>query len=135
MVIIDTGPLVALFDASEPAHEACKAALRGISGPLVTTWPVLTETFYLLGDWEKGQSELWDFIMAGGLTIYSIDKTDHGRLRELMEKYGDRPMDLADATLVALAESLKAKTIFTLDKTDFSIYRPRHCKHFQIIPE
>lgn len=52
-----------------------------------------------------------------------------------MKKYSERPMDLADATIVVIAAALKTRTIFTLDKKDFSIYRPKHCRHFEIIPE
>lgn len=134
MVIIDTGPIVALFDESEPLHGICRATLKKIKSPLVTSWPVLTEAFYLLGDWHKGQRELWDFIAAGGLDIYDIPVPDYGRLKELMGKYSDKPMDLADATLVLIAEVKKIRKIFTLDKSDFSIYRPRHCKRLEIIP-
>lgn len=135
MVVIDTGPIVSLFDESEPSHEVCKSTLERIKAPLLTSWPVLTESFYLLGDWQKGQGELWDFIIAGGFSIYDIPASDYSRLRDLMKKYSDRPMDLADATLVVIAEIHKVKTMFTLDRDDFSIYRPRHCTHFNIIPD
>jgi uncharacterized protein len=135
MVIIDTGPLVALFDSSEPAHETCKVTLQAIGDDLVTSWSVLTEAFYILEDWKTGQANLWNFIMAGAVQLYEIQPLHYGRLEELMRKYSDRPMDLADATIVLIAESLKIRTIFTLDKKDFSIYRPKHCRHFEIIPE
>jgi predicted nucleic acid-binding protein len=134
MVIVDTGPLVALFDESEPAHRSCKEALKKIKAPLVTNWPVVTEAFYLLGNWQRGQRELWDFISAGGVSIRDIPESGYGRLRELLEKYSDNPMDLADATLVLLAEIHVVKKIFTLDRGDFSRYRPKHCTHFEIIP-
>lgn len=134
MVIIDTGPIVAIFDESEPSHEICKSTLKKINVPLLTSWPVLTESFYLLGDWRKGLSELWDFIIAGGLNVYDIPASDFGWLRDLMEKYSDKPMDLADATLVLIAEIHKIKTVFTLDRDDFSFYRPKHFTHFNIIP-
>jgi predicted nucleic acid-binding protein len=135
MVIVDTGPLVALFDESEPAHQACLDALQSMRAPLITTWPVLTESFYLLSDWQKGQTELWEFILSGGLTIAEIPASYCGRLGDLMRKYRDKPMDLADATLVVLAEIHKARVVFTLDRRDFSVYRPRHLKHFDLIPE
>ena len=134
MVVIDTGPIVALFDDSEEQHEECNAAMKTLQGPPATTWPVLTEAFYLLGSWSKGSVELWDFILSGGLRIDNIPEDRWFRMRELMEKYADLPMDFADASLVALSEVHKVKTIFTLDRTDFSIYRPKHTPHFQIIP-
>ncbi len=134
MVVIDTGPLVALFDESEPLHETCKATLKEITSPLLTTWPILTEAFYLLGDWQKGQNELWKFILADGIRVSTLPETDYGRLRDLMKKYADRPMDLADASLVLVAEIHKVSTVFTLDRNDFSIYRPKHCPYFELIP-
>ena len=134
MVIVDTGPLVALFDKTEAAHEQCRAALKQIKRLPMTTWPVLTEAFYLLGDWEKGQRKLWDFIVSGGLRIVDIPGERCFRMRELMEKYSDLPMDFADASLVVLSEIHKAKTIFTLDRDDFSIYRSKHTPHYKIIP-
>lgn len=134
MVVIDTGPLVALFDDSEEQHEICYAAMKTLNGPPVTTWPVLTEAFYMLGSWRKGRVELWDFILSGGLRIDDIPLDRWSRMRELMEKYSDLPMDFADASLVVLSEVHKVKTIFTLDRADFTVYRPKHTPHFQIIP-
>jgi predicted nucleic acid-binding protein len=134
MVVIDTGPLVALFDDSEEQHEICYAAMKTLQTPPATTWPVLTEAFYLLGSWKKGRVELWNFILSGGLRIEHIPGERWSRMRELMEKYADLPMDLADASLVALSEVHKVKTIFTLDRTDFSVYRPKHTAHYKIIP-
>jgi uncharacterized protein len=135
MVIIDTGPIVALFDESEPLHKTCKATLKRIRGSILTTWPVLTESFYLLGDWQKGHNELWKFIVSGGLNVQEVPAQYYSRLRDLMEKYSDRPMDLADATLVLIAEIHKVKTVFTLDRKDFLLYRPKHYTHFNIIPD
>ncbi len=134
MVIIDTGPLVALFDETEPAHRQCYAALKKQKNAPTTTWPVLTEAFYFLCDWERGQKKLWDFILSGGVRVAEIPEELHPRIRELMKKYSDNPMDLADASLVALAEYHKIKKIFTLDRKDFLRYRPRHCSHFDIVP-
>ena len=135
MVIIDTGPIVSLFDESEPHHKTCKDTFKKIRGPALTTWSVLTESFYLLGDWQRGQRELWEFIVSGGLMVYEIQVSDYNRLRSLMDKYSDRPMDLADATLVLISEIHKIKTVFTLDRKDFLLYRPKHCTHFEIIPD
>lgn len=134
MVIIDTGPLVALFDNTEPAHEQCHVTLKQFRAVPVTTWPVLTESFYLLGGWDRGQKKLWDFILAGGLRIDDIPAEKQGRMRDLMEKYADNPMDLADASLVVVAEIHRIKKVFTLDRSDFDRYRPKHCSHFEVFP-
>ena len=134
MVIIDTGPLVALFDEAEPDHKYCHAALKKQAHAPLTTWPVLTEAFYLLGGWDRGQSKLMDFILSGGVHVGEIPEELHPRIRELMKKYSDNPMDLADASLVAIVEYHHIKKIFTLDRRDFSRYRPKHCTHFTIVP-
>jgi uncharacterized protein len=134
MVILDTGPLVALFDDSEPMHAACADRMKSLTGTPVTSWPVITEAFYLLGTWRKGRSELWNFILAGGVHIDDIPLEQYTRIRALMAKYADNPMDLADASLVVVAEIHKIKRVFTLDRKDFLRYRPRHCSRFEIIP-
>jgi uncharacterized protein len=134
MVVIDTGPLVALFDDTEPAHKHCHAVLKKQVNAPVTTWPVLTEAFHFLCGWDRGQSKLWDFVLSGGIRIGEITEEMHPRMRELLKKYSDNPMDLADASLVALAEQRRIRKIFTLDRRDFSRYRPQHCARFEIIP-
>jgi len=134
MVIIDTGPLVAIFDESEPSHNKCKEVLRSLKEPLVTTWPVLTEAFYLLSDWKKGQQELWKFMLAGGLVVHDIGPDLLPRMKDLMDKYADRKADIADISIVVIAEQHGAKTIFSLDRRDFSVYRPKHIRHFEVLP-
>jgi len=119
LILIDTGPIVAFFDKDDRYHALCIDILKEISEPLVTTWPVLTECFYLLNfSWEV-QESLWLFIQRGGAKIYPLEKELLIRCRELMKQYQDLPMDLADATLVALAEVLEVPKIFTIDHKDF----------------
>ena len=134
MILLDTGPIVALFDASDHYHESCVEVLKGVNEPLITTWPVLTEAFYILGFSWKAQDGLWEFIMRGGVEILPLDYKQKGRCRQLMEKYADLPMDLADGTLVVLAESKKVNKVFTLDHKDFQIYKPARIKSFTLLP-
>lgn len=134
MTLIDTGPLVAFFDKDDRYHSLCVEVLKGIREPLITTWPVLTECFYLLNfSWEV-QDNLWVFIRRGGIEIYPLEKELLLHCRELMKQYRDLPMDLADATLVALADTILILKIFTLDHKDFSIYRFKQKKRFTLIP-
>jgi uncharacterized protein len=135
MILIDTGPLVALFDASDNYHRTCLDILREIDRPLLTVWPVLTEAFYLLNFSWKAQDNLWEFLERGGMEIVNPERSSIGRCRALMSKYRDLPMDLADAALVAAGESRKIRSIFTLDHKDFSVYRPSHVKCFELIPQ
>jgi predicted nucleic acid-binding protein len=134
LIVVDTGPLVAFFDKDDRHHSLCIEILKEIREPLITTWPVLTECFYLLNfSWEV-QDNLWLFIQRGGPEIYPLEKEPLIRCRELMKQYCNLPMDLADATLVALADALEIPKIFTLDHKDFSIYRYRQKKRFTLIP-
>jgi len=134
MILLDTGPIVAFFDASDHYHHTCIELLKTVNEPILTTWPVLTEAFYLLGFSWKAQDNLWEFMIRGGVDILSLNDTQQARCRQLMEKYSDLPMDLADGTLVTLAESQRIKKIFTLDHKDFKIYKPARTKNFTLIP-
>jgi predicted nucleic acid-binding protein len=104
---------------------------------MLTTWPTLTEAMYLLGDaggW-MAQDALWRLVEHGDLEIAVQGAEQAKRMRALMEKYHDRPMDLADASLVALAEERGLRDIFTLDRADFQIYRIRGRQTFRLWPE
>lgn len=125
MILVDTGPLVALFDPRDAEHGRCVAALQAIREPLRTTTPVLTEAFHMLGPASIGSDRVRDFVEQGGLSVWFLDRTTLRRAFELMEAYADHPMDLADASLVAAAETLETRKIFTLDRADFTTYRIR----------
>ena len=115
-MLIDTGPIVALFDASDNYHNHCVETLKKIDETFETAWAVLTESFYLLGFSWKAQDNLWEFILRDGIEIIPLDEKLRTRCRALMKQYRDLPMDLADATLVSVAESHKIADIFTLER-------------------
>jgi predicted nucleic acid-binding protein len=123
MILVDAGPLVAFFDLADQYHAKCVAALKTLREPLATVWPPLTEAMYLLADVPKAQDALWEMLSRGALTLLSLDATDGPRIRELMRKYGNRPMDLADAALLRVAEREGLRKIFTVDRRDFAVYR------------
>lgn len=125
MTLADTGPLVALFDPKDPDHRGAKQVLASLRGPLVTTTPVLTQAFHLLDPSSRGAKALREFVTARGLGVWFLDSDGLTRAFELMDKYADHPMDLADASLVAAAEAHRVTAIFTLDRGDFSTYRVR----------
>jgi predicted nucleic acid-binding protein len=134
-LLLDTGPLVALLDRSERQHETCVSFLKDFQGRLITTEPVLTEAVYLLGPSLKGQKACIEFILKGGASLVPQSVGSLKRGLRLMEKYGDIPMDFADATLVVLAEEAGISDVFTLDRKGFSAYRIRGRKRFTIWPE
>jgi hypothetical protein len=133
-VLVDAGPLVAILDRADAAHDACVEALAAIRGSLVTVWPAFTEAMYLLGGSWRAQRALWSRIEIGALSLAQLDETDAPRMRDLMEKYRDVPMALADAALVRVAERESLTDIFTLDRRHFSVYRPGRRRRFSILP-
>ncbi len=125
MILVDTGPLVALFDPKDASHGRCQEVLRTVREPLITTVPVLTEAFHMLSPASRGADTLRDFIARRGATVWFLDDTALQRAFELMEQYADHPMDLADASLIVAAETLTTTKIFTIDREDFLTYRVR----------
>jgi uncharacterized protein len=125
MILVDTGPLVALFDPRDWQHDRCVKALKRIREPLSTTVPVLTEAFHMLRPESPGSGRLREFVEEGGLSVWLFDRPSLTRAFELMERYADHPMDLADASLVAAAESLGTIKVFTVDRGDFETYKVR----------
>ena len=125
MILVDTGPLIALFDRQDDQHNRCRGTLKEIREPILTTTPVLTEAFHVLGPASIGSDRLRDFVEGGGLSVWFLDRAWLTRAFELMELYADHPMDLADASLVAAAEALGTRKVFTIDRNDFETYRVR----------
>ena len=125
MILTDAGPLVALFDRVDKAHGRCVETLKKIDEPIATTVPILTEAFHLLGSASAGAAALMEFITEGGLQVIFLDDEALARSFDLMVQYADAPMDFADASLVATAESLSLQKVFTIDRGDFDIYRIR----------
>lgn len=140
-VLCDTGPLVALRDEEDPEHERClEAAKRLPPAPLVTTWPCITEAMYLLGDAGgpnrnksfAAQERLWASLESGHILVHDLSAEERKRMHDLMRRYKDLPMDLADASLVAAAEALNLKQVFTLDG-HFYAYRIHGRDAFDVI--
>lgn len=135
MIFVDAAPLIALFDADDHDHELCLSALEELRLPLYSCWPVITEAMYFLQKYTgwRGQQAVWRLIVARELIVLDVDEKAAARMYELMEKYRNLPMDLADATLVALAEKMDCRTVFTLD-SDFRIYKFKNRATFKIVP-
>src|SRR5207302_1910756 len=116
VTLCDTGPLVALINAADKDHARCVAALHTITGPLVTTWPCVTEAMYLVGRHGgfPAQDELWTYLEDGLVSLHATTHDERGRMRALMTGYRDTPMDIADASVVSAAEVLNVFAVFTL---------------------
>jgi uncharacterized protein len=136
VMLCDTGPLVAVIDRGDPHHEVCVGALESLrSADLLTTTPCFTEAMYLLrraGGW-RAQDALWDLLVKEVVRLHAPTDDEWQRMRTLMRDYADTPMDLADASLVAAAESLRQRRVFTVDR-HFYVYRQRLGEAFEVVP-
>ena len=131
-ILIDSGPLIALFDASDKHHYEAKKFIKTNKYPLITTIASITETLHLLDFNRNAQIDFLEWVQRGAVEIYSIENNAFQRIKELTVKYRDLPMDFADSCLVYLAEQLKLNTIATIDR-DFTIYRIGRRKKFTVI--
>jgi len=136
VMLCDAGPLVALVDEDDPYHVRCVEAVQALRAyELLTTAPCFTEAMFLLrraGGW-RAQDRLWRFIPNGLLRLHSPADEEWQRMRTLMRDYADTPMDLADASIVAAAETLNESRVFTVDR-HFYIYRQRLGEAFEVVP-
>ncbi len=127
-LLIDTGPLVAWLDRGDQDHGRIKTFLAGFRGQLLTTWPVLTEVCHLIPGHLVSRFLQW---AARGVKLHDLPIVALLEMAERIEKYHDLPMDLADASLVWLAERTGVSAILTLDERDFGVYRLPGGRRFQ----
>jgi predicted nucleic acid-binding protein len=124
-----------LIDARQPENSTCRSIFNTAGKPLVTTWACLAEAMYLL-DGLGGppfQDYLWEMWDVGALVFHHHSDDELLRMRVLMKRYDNVPMDLADATLMTVAETTGDRRIFTLDN-DFRIYRFDDGGYFDVVP-
>lgn len=137
MIIADTGFFLALANRKDRHHARAKQALARVKEPLVTTWPVVTETCHLLAT-RLGATPLFAFVesaMRGAFEIFEIAPQKLPAVLALMRKYRSLPMDWADASLVLLAEELGSGKILSTDRRDFETYRWKERKPFENLLE
>ena len=126
-VILDTGPLVAYLDKREEHHAWAKREFASLSGHVVSCEAVITESCFLLADHEPALARIADYLRRGIIRLEFSLAENHSRVFDLMRKYADTPMSLADACLVCMADERPHSRVFTLD-SDFAIYRLRNGK-------
>jgi uncharacterized protein len=133
MIIVDTGAFLALFNKRDTYHAIAQQAFLNLSEPLITTYPAITETSYLLAQMVNHtvQRNFLKAICQNAFEVFQIEQNHLERMVELMERYADLPMDLADASLVVLAEHLEHGRILTVDRRDFNTYRWNNNQPFQ----
>ncbi|MDZ8136141.1 MAG: PIN domain-containing protein [Nostoc sp. DedQUE04] len=133
MIIVDTGFFVALGNQNDQYHQLAVQVLNILNEPLVTTYPVITETCYLLarGGGNNAQCSFLREVAQEAFEVFNLQSHHVERMVELIEKYADLPMDMADASLVVLAEHLGHGQILTLDRRDFNTYRWNNSNPFK----
>jgi predicted nucleic acid-binding protein len=134
VIVVDTGPLVAIGDRSAREHQACRDALRAATPPRLVPGPVIAEVCYLLAR-EVGIPAEASFLRSfsgGFFTPLDTESADLERAAELVETYADLPLGGTDACVVALAERLGVGEIATIDRRHFSIVRPLHVEAFTL---
>lgn len=136
MVLTDTGYWLALANARDRWHEAAVAASQRLDETLVVTWPVVTETCYLMLTRLGVQAEL-RFVeqVSRNVSIHEIGQEHLDAIRALMEQYAHLPMDLADASLVLAATQLGEGRILSTDRRDFDTYRWKDTEPFRNLLE
>jgi uncharacterized protein len=131
-VLLDTGVIVALLDRSERKHAACVEVVAALAAPLVTCEAVIAEACYLLRGLRGAPDAVLANVERGIFQVpFRLDVTV-GAIRALMKRYAGVPMDLADACLVHLADTLETGAILTLD-SDFRVYRWRRRRPFDLL--
>lgn len=129
-IVIDAGPLLALFDRDDGYHDQAIEFIKGYAGELITNLAVVTEVAYLLDFSVQAQSDFVRWVGSGALSVMGMGNADWARVADLLVKYRDLPMSFTDASLVATCERLEIKEVATVDR-DFDIYRYRGRTGFQ----
>src|SRR6266545_4817384 len=122
-ILVDAGPLIAMLDRSDKNHRQIKRFLEEFRGRMLTTWPVLAEACHFLP--ERTQIRFLRWAAAGGWEMVELRETALAEIADWKEKYRDLPMDLADASLLWVAEQTGIMDILMIDLRDFSAYRLR----------
>ncbi|MGA5701720.1 type II toxin-antitoxin system VapC family toxin [Peterkaempfera bronchialis] len=136
MLIVDTGPLVALLNRNDPDHQRCAELLESHDGELLITPYVLTEACYLVAKYVGPDAEinLVEAVAGGDLAQVEMDQEDLARMSELMRQYRGFPLGITDASVIALAEHGKATSVATLDHRHFRAVTPRHVPALTLLP-
>ena len=130
-VIVDTGFLVALFLPAERLRAPAREFLRNNRRPLLTVAPLIVETCHFLDP--DGKARLLEWVQRGAVAVAEVPTSAYADIRTLIRKYADRDIDFADAAIVWLAEKTGCRAILTVDVGDFSVFRLRKGKRFELV--
>ena len=134
-VLIDTGPLVAIFSDKDEHHGRCIEAIKVMPSPMLTCWPVVTEAAWLLRKRPQSLYRMLDGFDGSLLSLLPLDGEDLIPIAAILRRYEDAALQFADAALVHLAERENIRTVFTTDRRDFSIIRLKRNRALRLLPE
>jgi predicted nucleic acid-binding protein len=131
--LVDTGPLVALLNVKDVAHAPCSAAVTTLSKPLISSWAVLAEAAWLLRNTHGGLDGLMRLVGEGVVDCPPLDAAAAYWIATCANRYADLKPQLADLTLLYLAQREKIDLVFTLDRRDFLVFRSDENKAFRLV--
>jgi predicted nucleic acid-binding protein len=134
-VIVDAGPLVAILNRHDSQHEVCRKQGLDLPRPFITTWPVIAEAAWLLRKTSGGVSGLLRMVSEGLLDCYPLDANAAMWMDGFLKRYADQDPQLADGSLMFVAEQEKIDTFFSLDRRDFLVYRLSDNRPLHLLPE
>ena len=130
-IIVDAGPVIALFRKRDRHHARVKSFLSTNRARLVSTLPVVTEACHFLN--ADGKTALLMWIQRGGLSLQPVDVEDLDEIAAIIGRYSDRDIDFADATLVWAADLMNTRDVMTIDRRDFAVFRSASGKPFNLV--
>jgi predicted nucleic acid-binding protein len=133
-VLVDTGPIVAVIDTDDSYHEVCKQQFGDLPETLFTCWPAITEAAWLLRAFPEQVRALLDSCQGSPYTILPLTANDVPGINGILAKYHDQGFQFADAALMHLAEREGISTVFTIDQSDFSVFRNHKGQPLQLLP-
>ena len=133
-MLVDTGPIVAILSESDEHHQACVGQLQCIGGPLLTCWPVIAEAAWLLRAHPQAVGRLLSSFDGRPFELLPLNEADLSGIAAILAKYKGLGIQLADASLVHLANREGIETMFTLDRRDFGVLRLARGKKLRLIP-
>lgn len=135
-LVVDSGAVYALYDAEDSYHHAVRKVVEEYRGPLILPVAILSEVDYLLLEFLGIDSEL-DFLeslQTGAFRLEHFLEEDLARCREILAKYRDLKLGLADAAVMATAERLGTLRVLTVDERDFRAVLSKNGRPFHILP-
>lgn len=133
-ILVDTGPIVAIMSELDEHHETCVEQLQRIRSPLLTCWPVITEAAWLLRAYPLAVGRLLSSFNGRPFDLIPLNETDLPGIAVILAKYKSLGIQLADASLMHLANREGIETVFTLDRRDFGVLRLAHGRKLRLIP-